>query len=177
MVAVIDGSSHCAAQACPREPKIDVAATITPSTLDVLLRCLPESPYRNKFTEEIVKLEDELESLKRERAMLVDALKSLTEEFATGAGGARNFSMQMRKEIITRALSATEPQATQWLREKKAESLELFATKWLPHMKQCDQQSSMNQTIHNLAVDDCIRHAFSMAQELRLAASKRKEQV
>jgi hypothetical protein len=53
------------------------------------------------------------------------------------------------------------------LNEERAKVLTEFATKWLPNMKRKDMQSSLTQTTHNLVVDDCIKHAFSMASNLR----------
>ena len=54
------------------------------------------------------KLRAELESLKRERAMLVDALND--------CDNAESFGQV--NMIVINALSATEPQATQWLNDK-----------------------------------------------------------
>ena len=126
----------------------------------------------------IGKLEAENEYLKRERAMLVD-LRYELKGIAADVDAGNEFDAVCRRTLgrVIVTLSNSEPQATQWLEEKKAEVLEVFATKWLPNMKHRDQQSSASQTTHNMAVDDCIKHALSMANELRLAASKRKEQV
>lgn len=54
-----------------------------------------------------------------------------------------------------------------WMKEHDAKLLEEFAFKWLPNIKRHDYQSSRQQTDHNYTVDECIKHALSMASELR----------
>lgn len=74
---------------------------------------------------------------------------------------------EMKKPQCTTTAEAYE-------REVQANAVTKLATEWLPHMKRRDWTSSINQTLHNLAVDDCIKHSLAYATELR-AAHKGKE--
>jgi hypothetical protein len=102
----------------------------------------------------------ENESLKRERAMLVDLI---TDFLRREKDDQRNIGKSSRKFEL--ALSATEPLATQWLEEKIAEA----------------RISSMALAITAIHAgsneEDLIQLKLQMEEELRLAASKRKEQV
>jgi len=126
-------------------------------------------------------LEIENEALKRERAMLVEAVKAYQFAYTPDGHSAPHdcFSTgpltgSMIAEYVAcpgcsaeqlgdKALSATEQQSQQWLAEEKANALELAGEDW------------DNQAHHSAST---IRTALRrMAQDLRLAASKRKEQV
>ncbi|CAB4132074.1 hypothetical protein UFOVP138_35 [uncultured Caudovirales phage] len=50
-------------------------------------------------------------------------------------------------------------------RECEREVLEEFATKWLPCVKRCDNQTSQSQAWQNQGVNDAIRLAFAMIKE------------
>jgi hypothetical protein len=65
-------------------------------------------------------------------------------------------------------LTSTAESAAKHKAEIEAKVLEEAATKWLPHMKNRDMQASINQTTHNRAVDDCIKHILSMATERKV---------
>jgi len=99
----------------------------------------------------VAAMQSELESLKRERVMLVEALKIMLEN--TESDDDDSEAAHKHGRFV---LSATEPQATQWLESKllEARAQELI---------NCHGMSEMQRT-HRL-------------DELRLAASKRKEQV
>ena len=50
-------------------------------------------------------------------------------------------------------------------RECECNVLEEFATKWLPSIKRCDNQTSQSQTWQNQGIDDAIKHVFAMIKE------------
>jgi len=125
----------------------------------------------------VVLKQSELESLKRERAMLVGQLKqsaACLHDVASGKGG---WAWEEVYGEIMDVLSATEPQATQWLEEHDAEALEEAA-------KICDAQFEKDRPhqINGNQPDDYVTGyadgSGDCGNELRrLAASKRKEQV
>jgi chromosome segregation ATPase len=99
----------------------------------------------------------EHEALRRERAMLVDTVKRNVAEFERDEVRAED-----ALKNLNCALSATEPQATQWLEEKKAEAFEQFIS----------QRRNWDLVSGGYWLVKLQEHA----SELRLAASKRKEQ-
>jgi len=110
-------------------------------------------------------LEEENESLKRERAMLVEALHDIEDTRPKGY-------IDRVAEIAHYALSATSEQSAQWLEEKKAEVLEEAA-------KLCEESKARifefsDEIVKKTANNVLDNIAFSIR---RLAASKRKEQV
>jgi hypothetical protein len=130
--------------------------------------------------------ESELEALKRERAMLVEALKFYAygshfiqhqEVWESVSGEPENFLEDENNtatvedgSVAKQALSATEQQSQQWLAEHDAEVIESFG----------DRYSCVFYEVTNISkyVGPAIKQlAHKDAAELRLAASKRKEQV
>ena len=97
-----------------------------------------------------------IEALNRERAMLVEALTA-SDELLRSLPNSGNFYGLAVMENNATVLSATEPQATQWLEDKKGEWLEQLA-------KYCGYGEVTGAEM------------LRMASELRLAESKRKEQ-
>jgi hypothetical protein len=73
---------------------------------------------------------------------------------------------------IETALSATEPQATQWLAEKKAEAIEAFGERF--RCVYFEDKKHGNHVYIGPAIKEL---ADKHSSELRLTASKRKEQV
>jgi len=65
-------SGHC--ERCGEQVCVCVEG-ITPSIFDVLLRCLPKSPYRDKFAWEIVKVEDTIKLLEQQLATVTASLE------------------------------------------------------------------------------------------------------
>jgi len=90
-----------------------------------------------------------------------------TELWATAQAPTSTIGIEGVVELLLPAIETYE-------REVQAKAVTKLATEWLPHMKRKDFTSSANQTLHNLAVDDCIKHALAYATELR-AANKGKE--
>ena len=104
----------------------------------------------NDYFSECERLQSDLESLKRERAMLVEEVHTLAMDVPC------EIWTDAYRQRYDKALSATEPQATQWMEDKIAEALNEQAEVW-----------------------EIIGYSKfkTPAEELRLAASKRKEQV
>jgi len=117
----------------------------------------------------IGKLEAENEYLKRERAMLVD-LRYELKGIAADVDAGNEFDAVCRRTLgrVIVTLSNSEPQATQWLagklNEAKIEALEKTET-YINSKYTANESIWICNDLHN------------MASELRLAASKRKEQV
>jgi len=126
--------------------------------------------WHYELADYIDRLQSELESLKRERAMLVETGKDyLAAEDKWRAGHeVDNDEWRELQTLFRLALSATEPQATQWLagklNEAKIEALEKTET-YINSKYTANESIWICNDLHN------------MASELRLAASKRKEQV
>ena len=104
------------------------------------------SPYMKGYIRNLIETRDELE---RERAMLVQFVQYCSD-------GNYYVHMDEIEEAAKVLLSATEPQATQWLAGKIAEELEEAANK--------------------LIMDGGRERGFYIEYLHRLAASKRKEQ-
>jgi hypothetical protein len=123
------------------------------------------------------RLQSELEALKRERAMLVDLRYELM-GIAADVDAGNGFDVVCRKTLqrVIDKLSATEPQATLWLDNVKAEAKKDALE---------DAANNFDGTLrYNWTAADGYTNAFEiaselryMASELRFAASKRKEQV
>ena len=114
--------------------------------------------------------ESELESLKRERAMLVEEMQKLilcADNLGHCEGGQDGKSELDNASLsATQAISATSEQSAQWLAEHDAKVLEDAAQYF----------ESVNDQFVN--PDRHVEKTLCrMASELRLAASKRKEQV
>jgi hypothetical protein len=81
-----------------------------------------------RFNAERDCLQSELESLKRERAMLIDAIKQVKFE-SSGYDRTGEHALDVvgyeADEVLFKALSATKPQATQWLAEHDAKLQQL----------------------------------------------------
>ena len=109
-----------------------------------------EAEFQKNKQITIRKLESENEYLKRERAMLVEALK----RFLPRSREQRASETMNSFDNAAFVISATETQATQWLDDKIAEAFNEQAKVW-----------------------DIIGYSKlrTSAEELRLAASKRKE--
>jgi len=124
----------------------------------------------------VVLKQSELESLKRERAMLVEKLRMIAEgesrtthkavQCSHGQYGYEHCENCLA-EFAQQALSATEPQATQWLEEHDAEmKREIF-----------DAWDDLLEDLELHGMHDFRPYIDSKAKFRRLAASKRKEQV
>jgi hypothetical protein len=98
------------------------------------------------------KLQSELEALKCERAMLVEAAKDV-------AVNVSSYKYHRFIKNLMVALSATEPQATQWLEEKRME--------WI--------HDTLDLIRGQADAGDCEAAIEERIDELRLAASKREQ--
>jgi len=130
MIAVIDDSSHCSAPNCLYEHKgknimnenkaKESQVKNIQGVLDALYKSAEIPGDKDYWYKRSNELEAELESLKRERAMLVDAGLEIANE-----------DVRFRDwDKFRTILSATEPQAAQWLNDKltdaKIEQMKVF---------------------------------------------------
>jgi hypothetical protein len=124
---------------------------------------------RAPYIQKVLELESELEALKRERAMLVERLKPFA-QFECGCGKCHNC-------LANQALSATEPQATQWLKLHDAEVIRNYMLSKEAGHTHCCVRCGIDYTPPE-GYEDCPKCGCdsNTAHELRLAASKRKEQ-
>ena len=106
----------------------------------------------------------EIETLKRERGMLVDALKQAVDCIEdVGAPEWEGVCDEMRA-----AISATDPQSTQWINEKKGETLEL-AMNICANEKVSDESAANNSgdAAYNAAICHCLASLSLALTKLR----------
>ena len=94
-----------------------------------------------KIQKERDHLKSELESLKRERAMLVDALKEID-------GWDESLPVRL-DSIVTNALSTTGPQATQWLEDKLSAATEELRRKLAEQQAASSKARGVLVMMHN----------------------------
>ena len=147
-----------------------------------------ETPKKDKTllfaVRENNRLQSEIESLKRDRALLVDKVQgAMLKAFEYGG---KDYRSCLNQEITDLLTAISEPQATQWLTKHDAEVREgLFSPEDVAELMDLASNSAHIEALEEAASifeeeDEHLRiegHVHTFAERLRrLAASKRKEQ-